>query len=57
MYERKSGLMVQNVRNLLHDEQRREAISDAARQAIVGNHTFNQRAQQIVDIYNDVYNK
>ncbi|WP_346235421.1 glycosyltransferase [Lysinibacillus telephonicus] len=49
--------MVQNVRNLLHDEQRREAISDAARQAIVGNHTFNQRAQQIVDIYNDVYNK
>ncbi|WP_421663928.1 glycosyltransferase family protein [Lysinibacillus telephonicus] len=51
------GLMVQNVRNLLHDEQYREAISDAARQAIVGNHTFNQRAQQIVDIYNDVYNK
>lgn len=51
------GLMVQNVRNLLHDEQRREAISDAAWQAIIGNHTFNQRAQQIVDIFNDVYNK
>lgn len=48
------GSMVEKCKKILQDEKKREEISDAAWLAINGKHTFDQRAQQIIDILNDV---
>lgn len=47
--------IVKKVKAILLDEQLRENISEAGWHAINGIHTFEQRAKQIIDIYNDVY--
>ncbi|WP_223552923.1 MULTISPECIES: glycosyltransferase [Lysinibacillus] len=47
--------MVQKVKGILEDEERQEKLAEAGWYAIKGNHTFEERAKQIVDIYNDVH--
>ena len=46
--------MVESIQAILQDDGRREKISEAAWQAVKGTHTFEERAQMIVDIFNDV---
>ncbi|KPN97429.1 glycosyltransferase [Lysinibacillus sp. ZYM-1] len=48
------GAMVEAVQAILKDDEQREKISEAAWQAIKGKHTFEERAQTIIDIFNDV---
>lgn len=46
--------MVEAVQAILQDDDRREKVSEAAWQAVKGSHTFEERAQTIIDIFNDV---
>ncbi len=48
------GAMVEAVQAILKDDDQREKMSEAAWQAIKGKHTFEERAQTIIDIFNDV---
>ncbi|MEY9979954.1 glycosyltransferase [Lysinibacillus sp. RC79] len=48
------GAMVESVKAILKDDEQREKMSEAAWQAIKGGHTFEERAQTIIDIFNDV---
>ncbi|MFL1994958.1 glycosyltransferase [Lysinibacillus irui] len=48
------GGMIESIQAILLDDGRRERISKAAWQAVKGLHTFEERAQMIVDIFNDV---
>lgn len=45
--------MVESVQAILKNNERREIISEAAWQAVKGVHTFEERAQAIIDIFND----
>lgn len=41
------------VQAILQDDEQREKISEAAWQAVKGVHTFEERAQTIIDIFNE----
>ena len=48
------GGMIESIQAILQNDGRREKMSEAAWQAVKGSHTFEERAQMIVDIFNDV---
>lgn len=49
--------IVEKIKYILNNEDIAEEISEKGRMAIIGKHTYNERIQHLINIYNDRFNK